>query len=81
MVDLDFGVATAPGEYTHLAFVADANTTTLFVNGVEEGVVTEPISLSGLVGIGHAISAEDGSGAFDDFDGGHGWLLMVSMCS
>ncbi|MCP4453408.1 MAG: hypothetical protein GY809_18270 [Planctomycetes bacterium] len=69
VVDLDFGVATAPGAYTHLAFVSDANSTTLFVNGVEEGVVTEPISLSGLVGIGHAISAEDGSGSFDNFDG------------
>ena len=69
VVDLDFGVATAPGEYTHLAFVSDANSTTLFVNGVEEGVVNEPISLSGLVGIGHAISAEDGSGSFDNFDG------------
>ncbi|NQV33026.1 MAG: hypothetical protein HQ515_10045 [Phycisphaeraceae bacterium] len=69
VVDLDFGVATAPGEYTHLAFVSDANSTTLFVNGVEEGVVNEPISLSGIVGIGYAASAEDGSASFDDFDG------------
>jgi hypothetical protein len=69
VVDLDFDVATAPGEYTHLAFVADANSTTLFVNGMEAGTVAEPISLSGLVGIGYAISAEDGSGAFDNFDG------------
>ncbi len=69
VVDLDFAVATAPGEYTHLAFVSDANSTTLFVNGEEAGAVDEPISLSGLVGIGYGIGAEDGTGTFDNFDG------------
>jgi len=69
VADYDFGVPTAPGAYTHLAFVSDANTTTVFVNGVEEGSVDSPISLSGKVGIGYAISDEDGIATFDDFDG------------
>ena len=71
VVDLDFGVPTAPGEDTHLVFVSSeaAGTTTLYVNGVEEGVVDRAISMSGIVGIGYGASAEDGSAFFDDFDG------------
>ncbi|MCH7920430.1 MAG: CHRD domain-containing protein [Planctomycetes bacterium] len=71
VVDLDFGVPTAPGEYTHLVFVSSeaASTTTLYVNGVEAGVVDRAISMSGIVGIGYGASAEDGSAFFDDFDG------------
>jgi len=69
VADYDFGVPTAPGEYTHLVFVSDANSTTLFVNGVEAGSVATPISLSGKVGIGYGAQAEDGSAFFDDFDG------------
>jgi len=73
VVDLDFGVPTAPGEYTHLAFVSkddpNAPTTTLYVNGEEAGVVNNAITLNGIVGIGYAASAEDGSASFDNFDG------------
>jgi len=71
VVDLDFGVPTAPGEYTHLTFVSseDAATTRLYVNGVQEGSVDRAITLSGLVGIGYGAQGEDMSGAFDNFDG------------
>ena len=69
VVDYDFGVPTAPGEYTHLAFVSDANSTTVFVDGVEGASIDSPISLSGLVGIGYIADAIDGSASFDDFDG------------
>ena len=71
VVDLDYGVPTAPGEYTVLAFVSseDAATTTLYVNGVQEGSVASAITLSGLVGIGYGAQGEDGSGSFDNFDG------------
>jgi hypothetical protein len=71
VVDLDFGVANDPGQYTHLAFVSseDAGTTTLYVNGVEQTSVDSAITLSGLVGIGHGVQGEDMSGSFDNFDG------------
>ena len=71
VVDLDFGVPTAPGEYTVLAFVSseDAGTTKLYVNGVLEASVDSAITLSGLVGIGYGAQGEDGTGAFDNFDG------------
>jgi hypothetical protein len=69
VADYTYDVNTAPGEYTHLAFVArkDAATTELYVNGVLKGSVASFISLSGQVGIGRAIRA---NGTFvDDFDG------------
>ncbi|MHC4583887.1 MAG: LamG-like jellyroll fold domain-containing protein [Planctomycetota bacterium] len=71
VVDLDYGVATAPGEYTVLTFVSSeaSNTTTLYVNGVNEGSVDAAITLSGLVGIGLATNNEDGTDTFDNFDG------------
>jgi len=71
VMDFDYGVPTAPGEYTVLAFVSseDAGTTTLYVNGVQEGSIASAITLSGLVGIGYGAQGEDGTGAFDDFDG------------
>jgi hypothetical protein len=71
VVDLDYGVPTAPGEYTHLVFVSseDAGTTELYVNGVLEGSVDRAITLSGLVGIGYLAEAEDGSAFADNFDG------------
>jgi hypothetical protein len=71
VADHDFGVATAPGEDTHLVFVSseDAGTTTLYVNGVLGGEIPSAITLSGLTGIGYIASAEDGSASFDNFDG------------
>jgi len=71
VMDYDYGVATAPGEYTHLAFVSSeaAGATDLYVNGVLQGSVATAITLSGPVGIGYGAQGEDGSGAFDDFDG------------
>ena len=71
VVDLDFGIPTAPGEYTHLAFVSseEAATTDLYVNGVYQATVDAAITLSGLVGIGYGAQGEDMSGSFDNFDG------------
>ena len=71
VVDLDFGVANDPGVDTHLVFVSSeaTATTALYVNGAYEASVDSAISLSGLVGIGYGAQGEDGSGAFDDFDG------------
>jgi hypothetical protein len=71
VADLDYGVPTAPGEYTHLVFVSSdaAGTTELYVNGVLEGSVDSAITLSGNVGIGYLAEAEDGSAFADDFDG------------
>ena len=71
VADLDFGVATAPGEDTHLAFVssASAGTTKLYVNGAYAGELATAVTLSGLTGIGSIATAEDGSTAGDDFDG------------
>ncbi|MFZ2146404.1 MAG: LamG-like jellyroll fold domain-containing protein [Sedimentisphaerales bacterium] len=71
VVDLDYGVPTAPGEYTVLAFVSseDAATTALYVNGVYQASVDRAITLSGLVGIGYGAQGADGSGVFDNFDG------------
>jgi hypothetical protein len=71
VVDLDYGVPTAPGEYTVLTFVSseDAGTTTLYVNGVQEGSVDRAITLSGLVGIGYLAEGEDATGIGDPFDG------------
>ena len=71
VLDYDYGVATAPGEYTHLVFVSseDAAATELYVNGVLEGSIASAITLSGLVGIGYGAQGEDASGSFDNFDG------------
>ncbi len=71
VVDLDYGVPTAPGFDTHLVFVSseDMGTTKLYVNGVLEGSVDSAIPLSGLVGIGYGAQGEDGSDSFDNFDG------------
>ncbi|MBC8468859.1 MAG: hypothetical protein H8D56_05255, partial [Planctomycetes bacterium] len=71
VVDLDFGVPTAPGENTVLTFVSSeaTNTTALYVNGALAGSVDSAITLSGLVGIGYGAQGEDMSGAFDNFDG------------
>jgi len=71
VMDYDFGVPTAPGEYTHLVFVASqaAGTTDLYVNGVLQGSVAAAITLSGRVGIGYGAQGADASGRFDDFDG------------
>jgi len=71
VVDLNFGVANDPGVDTHLIFVSSeaAGTTALYVNGVYQASVDAAIPLSGLVGIGYGAEGEDGSGAFDDFDG------------
>ncbi|MCU0914142.1 MAG: hypothetical protein MUC88_06225 [Planctomycetes bacterium] len=67
--DYDYGVANAPGEYTHLIFVASTagKKTDLYVNGVLKGSVPVAVILSGQVGIGRAIRQ---NGTFvDDFDG------------
>jgi hypothetical protein len=68
-MDYDYGVENAPGEYTHLVFVAskaDAKTD-LYVNGELKGSVPAAILLSGQVGIGRAIRLD---GTFvDNFDG------------
>lgn len=71
VVDLDFGVPTAPGEPTVLTFVSSeaTNTLALYVNGALAGSVDSAITLSGLVGIGYGAQGEDMSGAFDNFDG------------
>jgi len=69
VMDYDYGVENAPGEYTHLVFVAskaDAKTD-LYVNGELKGNVPAAILLSGQVGIGRAIRLD---GTFvDNFDG------------
>jgi hypothetical protein len=69
--DYDFGVANAPGEYTHLVFVSSkaAAKTDLYVNGELKGSVATAISLSGQVGIGYGAQGADASGSFDNFDG------------
>jgi hypothetical protein len=71
VVDLDFGIPTAPGEHTHLVFVSSeaAGMTELYVNGALEGSVASAITLSGLVGIGYGAQGEDMAGSFDNFDG------------
>jgi len=71
VVDLDFGVPTAPGEPTVLTFVSseDAATTTLYVNGALAGSVDSAITLSGIVGIGYGAQGADMSESFDNFDG------------
>jgi len=71
VVDLDYGVATNPGVETHLVFVSSeaAATTDLYVDGALAGSIASAISLSGNVGIGYGVQAEDGSDTFDDFDG------------
>ncbi len=67
--DYDYKVPNAPGEFTHLVFVASktAAKTDLYVNGVLQGSVPAAITLSGQVGIGRAIR-QDGT-FVDDFDG------------
>ncbi|MBN1513867.1 MAG: LamG domain-containing protein, partial [Phycisphaerae bacterium] len=72
VMDYNFNVANAPGEYTHVVFVSSeaAAKTDLYVNGVLAGSVASAISLSGPVGIGYG--AQDRPPAdsyFDDFDG------------
>ena len=71
VADYDYKIATAPGEYTHLAFVAGAaaKKTDLYVNGVLKGSVPAAIALSGPVGIGYERQGADASGSFDNFDG------------
>jgi len=71
VMDYDYGVPNAPGEYTHLVFVSSkaAGKTDLYVNGVLKGSVATAISLSGKVGIGYGAQGADGTGAFDNFDG------------
>jgi len=71
VADHDFGVPTAPGEYTHLVFVSseDTGTTELYVNGELAGSVPTAITLSGIVGIGQAIRDPEGVGVIDNFDG------------
>jgi hypothetical protein len=72
VADYDFGVPTAPGEYTHLAFVASkaAGTTDLYVNGILKGSVATAITLSGSVGIGYgAQNRPPAAPFFDNFDG------------
>ncbi len=71
VLDYDFKVPNAPGEYTHLAFVSSkaGAKTDLYVNGELKGSVATAISLSGLVGIGYGAQGADASGVFDNFDG------------
>jgi len=71
VVDLYYGVPYNAGVDTHLVFVSseDAGRTELYVNGVFKGSVDSAITLSGIVGIGLAAQAEDGSDTFDNFDG------------
>ncbi|MBN1804390.1 MAG: hypothetical protein JW837_03995 [Sedimentisphaerales bacterium] len=71
VVDLDFGVPTSPGEYTHLVFVSSetTNTTALYVNGALAGSVDSAIVLSGLVGIGYGAQEGYATPSFDNFDG------------
>ncbi|MEN6428797.1 MAG: LamG-like jellyroll fold domain-containing protein [Phycisphaerales bacterium] len=70
VADYDYQVPTAPGEYTHLVFVAStaAGTTDLYVNGEFKGSVPAAITLSGTVGIGYGAQV-DAPGYFDNFDG------------
>ena len=71
VLDYDYQVPTAPGEYTHLAFVSSqaAKKTDLYVNGVLKGSIATAITLSGKVGIGYGAQGADASGSFDNFDG------------
>jgi hypothetical protein len=71
VMDYDYGVPNALGEYTHLAFVSSetSNTTALYVNGVLAGSVDSAITLSGIVGIGQAIQDPEGVNFIDPFDG------------
>ena len=70
VADYDYKIPTAPGEYTHLVFVAGktAAKTDLYVNGVLKGSVPAAIALSGPVGIGYGCKV-DGTAPFDNFDG------------
>jgi hypothetical protein len=72
VLDYDFKVPNAPGEYTHLAFVssAAAKKTELYVNGVLKGSIATAITLSGQVGIGYgAQNRPPADPFFDNFDG------------
>ena len=71
VADHDYGVATAPEEYTHLVFVSseDAAATELYVNGELVGSVPTAITLSGIVGIGQAIRDPEGVDFIDPFNG------------
>ena len=69
VLDYDFGVPNVLGEDVHLAFVAAAGETSLFVNGALAASIAAEILPSGEVGIGMA-SREPGSGEYiDPFDG------------
>ncbi|MHC4118898.1 MAG: LamG domain-containing protein, partial [Planctomycetota bacterium] len=71
VADHDYGVPTAPGEYTHLVFVSseDLAATDLYVNGELVGSVPTAITLAGVVGIGQAIQDPEGAAFIDNFDG------------
>jgi hypothetical protein len=72
VLDYDFKVPTAPGEYTHLAFVSSkaAKKTDLYVNGVLKGSIATDITLSGQVGIGYGLQNRPPAAPFfDNFDG------------
>jgi hypothetical protein len=72
VADYDFKVPTAPGEYTHLVFVASkaGAKTDLYVNGELKGSVAAAISLSGQVGIGYGLqNRPPAAPMFDNFDG------------
>jgi hypothetical protein len=72
VADYDYKVPNAPGEYTHLAFVASTTgkKTDLYVNGVLKGSVAAAITLSGSVGIGYgAQNRPPAAPFFDNFDG------------
>jgi len=67
VADFDSGVATAPGEDTHLAFVSEDGEIDLYVNGIYQATMPLEVTLSGIVGIGTAIRADESF--VDEFDG------------
>lgn len=71
VADHYYDVNNIPDENVHIVFVSSetAGTTSLYVNGEYQGEIPAAITLSGLVGIGYAAAAEDGSESFDNFDG------------
>ena len=69
VADHYYGVPYILGEDVHVVFVASGGTTELYVNGEWAGSVGAAIAPSGIVGIGYAITAEDGSTTGDVFDG------------
>jgi len=69
VADYNSGIATAPGENTHLVFVSEGGETDLYVNGVYQTSLPAEITLSGTVGIGMAIRDAAGAEYVDLFDG------------